>query len=474
MTSIRMTKLVLLGFAAFALAACAAPVAAPTVSIGSPSDGATITGSRTLTVTGSATNATSVAVTVDGGAAVDATLTGTTFTAEVVLGDRGNLIEATATGPGGQGAATVEVAYPFVALTTNQAAAVVIGADAFDEIPAGIASPSTFAGLYGRPYFRDDRLFVPDYGGEQVLVFDTLPESNGAAADWFLGSADGAGGAASGVAGDLDGPQSIAEHGGRLYVLEYSTSRIQVFDPTPSATGAVGDFVIGKADFADTATDCTPALFFRAEDAHIGGGRLVVSDSDHHRILVYLTVPAAAGAVPDLVLGQADFTSCDSNRGGAVAADTLNYPTGIWTDGERLIVADGDNNRVLVWTTFPTENGQAADVVLGQPDFTSDASGVGASAFVFPYHLDANGNQLVVGDDGNYRFLVWNAIPTANGTPADVVLGQVDADTAVAGAPAGLPTARNFGAASGALFGPDFLVTLDSSLDRVLIFRTVP
>jgi hypothetical protein len=474
MTSLRTPTLALLALAAFALAACAAPAAAPTVSITSPSDGATITGSRTVTVTGSASNATSVTVAVDGGAAVDAVLSGTTFTADVVLGDRGNRIEATATGPGGEASATVDVTYPFVALATNQAAAVVIGADAFTETPAGTASPSTFDGPYGRPYLGDGRLFVPDYGAGQVLVFDSVPEANGAAADWFIGSADGAGGAASGVAGDLSGPQSIAEHDGRLYALEYSGNRIQVFDPTPNATGAVGDFVIGKADFADTATDCTAGLFESPEDAHIGGGRLVVSDSNHNRVLIYLTVPTAAGAVPDLVLGQADFTSCNVNRGGAVAADTLYFPAGIWPDGERLIVADGSNNRVLVWTTFPTVNGQPADVVLGQPDFTSDAPGVGAAAFDFPYHLDSNGNQLVVGDDGNYRFLLWNAIPSANGTAADVVLGQVDADTAVDTAPAGVPTARNFSSATGALFGPDFLVALDSSLLRALIFRAVP
>lgn len=474
MPSFRTQLLALVVLVAGALAACAAPAAAPTVSITSPSDGATITGSRTVTVTGTATNATSATVAVDGGAPIAATLSGTTFTADVALGDRGNLIAATVTGPGGQATATVDVTFPFVALATNQAAAVVIGADAFTEVPAKTASPSTFVGPYGRPHLGDGRLFVPDFGAEQVLVFDAVPESNGAVADWFLGSADGAGGAASGVAGDLSGPQSIVAHDGRLYVVEYGQSRIQVFEPIPSATGAVGAFVVGKADFADTATDCTQELFWSPEDAYIGGGRLVVSDSSHNRVLIYDTVPTAAGATPDLVLGQADFTSCNVNRGGAVAADTLNFPAGIWTDGERLIVADGDNNRVLVWTTFPTANGQPADVVLGQPDFASDVAGVGAGAFDFPYHLDSNGNQLVVGDDGNNRFLVWNAIPTASGTPADVVLGQVDADTSVDRAPDGLPTARNFGAATGALFGPEYLVTLDSDIGRVLIFRAVP
>ena len=47
------------------------------------------------------------------------------------------------------------------------------------------------------------------------------------------------------------------------------------------------------------------------------------------------------------------------------------------TNSTRLLVADTNNSRVLVWLTFPTTNGQAADFVLGQPDFTTGTPGVG-------------------------------------------------------------------------------------------------
>ena len=43
----------------------------------------------------------------------------------------------------------------------------------------------------------------------------------------------------------------------------------------------------------------------------------------------------------------------------------------VYSDGTHLFVADYDNNRVLIWNNIPTSNGQAANMVLGQPNMTS-------------------------------------------------------------------------------------------------------
>ena len=66
-------------------------------------------------------------------------------------------------------------------------------------------------------------------------------------------------------------------------------------------------------------------------------------------------------------------------------------------------------------------------MVVGQPDFdtsdfdcTADSLGSPETATVTP-----NG-KLVVTDSENHRVLIWNALPTANGQPADLVLGQAD------------------------------------------------
>jgi hypothetical protein len=89
---------------------------------------------------------------------------------------------------------------------------------------------------------------------------------------------------------------------------------------------------------------------------------------------------------------------------------------------------DGGNNRVLIWNTFPTTNGQAADIVLGQPNFNSFNPGSTSGSFNFsisPSNIYSNGKQLVVADGGNNRVLMWNSFPTQT-TSADVVLGQTN------------------------------------------------
>ena len=46
-----------------------------------------------------------------------------------------------------------------------------------------------------------------------------------------------------------------------------------------------------------------------------------------------------------VVLGQPDFTTTDIN----LTQAGLRTPTGIASDGTILVVADTDNNRVLIW-----------------------------------------------------------------------------------------------------------------------------
>jgi hypothetical protein len=437
----------------------------PTLTILSPADGSVVTGARTITVSGTVSGASAVTVSVADGVAVPATVTGATFEALVTLGDRTNVITAVASGPGGAGEAQVSVEYPYVRLGSNQEASLVIGRAAFTESPTFTASPSSLRGGYGRVHFDGQRLFVSDYGGHQVLVFDDFPTANGAAADWFIGSPDGQGGTAGLEPEELGNPQTVLEHDGRLFVVEERHARIKAYDPVPSETGAAADFVIGN----EPGGSCAKGAFDTVVDAHIGGGRLVVSDRYLHRVVIYLDVPSAPGAEPDLVLGQADFDSCQANRGFMFAEglDVMQEPGGVWTDGTRLAVADWGNGRVLIWTSFPTSNGQSADLVLGTGE-------TGASRLDAPYFLDSNGNQLAVADSEGRRVLVWNTFPSEHAQEADVVLGQADVEARVLLAPDGTPTARNFHAPAGVAFGPDFLATMDSDAMRVLIFRDAP
>ena len=66
-----------------------------------------------------------------------------------------------------------------------------------------------------------------------------------------------------------------------------------------------------------------------------------MADAGNHSVLIWNTPPTVNGAPADLVLGQAAFNGSTSNRGGAPAADTLNNPFGVWTDGVTNVLLTG-------------------------------------------------------------------------------------------------------------------------------------
>jgi hypothetical protein len=96
-------------------------------------------------------------------------------------------------------------------------------------------------------------------------------------------------------------------------------------------------------------------------------------------------------------------------------------PRGVWTDGQRVVVADSGNHRVLIWHSFPDHDGVDADVVLGQPDFFSEGPG----ALNLPTGVGMVDGRLIVADAWHHRLLVWDGLPEATADP-DHVIGQTD------------------------------------------------
>jgi len=80
---------------------------------------------------------------------------------------------------------------------------------------------------------------------------------------------------------------------------------------------------------------------------------------------------------------------------------------------------------------MPTEDGQPADVVIGQPDFhhnDPNVKGVGSSptsqSLNWPYGVFSDGKQLWIADTGNRRVLYYKDIPSENYAAADKVFGK--------------------------------------------------
>lgn len=207
--------------------------------------------------------------------------------------------------------------------------------------------------------------------------------------------------------------------------------------PPPLLDPAGARVVIGGADPFVSSVEPTPTSLYGPRGVHLlaPGGPLWVADTGHHRLLGYRTVPTADGAAADWVLGQPDFHSEGRNANEEPGPHTLNVPTGIARYGERgLVVADGWNNRVLIWLEAPTESGVPADIVLGQADFTGEMPNrgemnvAGPDTMHWPFAVLVHEGRLFVADTGNRRVLVYHELPGPgdHGRPADLALGQPD------------------------------------------------
>jgi sugar lactone lactonase YvrE len=146
-----------------------------------------------------------------------------------------------------------------------------------------------------------------------------------------------------------------------------------------------------------------------------------------------LVIPAQAyfapsnGQAATLVLGQADFTSNSS----ATTQSRMNGPFGPAVDPttHKVFVSDEFNNRVLRFASlYALTNGASAEAVLGQTNFTSNSSATTQSKMFNPTGVFVDGSgRLWVADYSNNRILRFdNASTIPSGANADGVLGQPD------------------------------------------------
>jgi hypothetical protein len=238
-------------------------------------------------------------------------------------------------------------------------------------------------------------------------------------------------------ASTLFGPRGacLAGERGPLFVCDTGHHRLMIWRSLPLGDQADADIVIGQPDFSREGRNAKSEVGAATLNMPTGvaacDGVLAVADAWNHRILIWHGYPETSNQPADVVLGQADFTGGIANRGfDAPAADTLNWCYGVAIAAGRLIVCDTGNRRVLVWNEIPTANGTAADLVLGQRDFVTrdDNAGQagGALGMRWPHGIAATRGMLLVSDAGNNRVMVWRTFPRVIGQPCDFVLGQTD------------------------------------------------
>jgi len=205
----------------------------------------------------------------------------------------------------------------------------------------------------------------------------------------------------------------------------------QISSLTPTTLSLAGS--TGNGDYTGGGTVAVPQVSAHGMRTPTGiasnGQILAVADTDNNRVLIWKSIPTTLNATPDLVLGQVDFNTVQR---ATTNSSSFRGPQGVWIQGTRLFVADTQNHRVMIWNNFPTSNNQPADLVLGEPNFTSappvTASDVPPQSnnLYSPVSVSSDGQRLFVADLAHNRVLIWNSIPTQNQQPADVVIGQPD------------------------------------------------
>src|SRR3989338_2703910 len=151
------------------------------------------------------------------------------------------------------------------------------------------------------------------------------------------------------------------------------------------------------------------------------GTHLLLADRNNNRILIWNKLPRG-NEEPDLVLGQKDFISNNPGTG----TDGMDWPVAVAASSDgKVIVADTYNDRIMIWNRFPTKNGQAADIILQDEPKTGDGkpgTGNPKRNSGWPWAVWTDGKKLIVTSTATSSVLIWNTFPTKNDQTADIVL----------------------------------------------------
>lgn len=307
------------------------------------------------------------------------------------------------------------------------------------------------------PVLVGNSLAVADRGFHRVLLFS--------AADSFVSGANKALGQTSLDVGMLSGPTSSslnspqgcpATDGKGLVVPDTGNHRVLLYGLVSTLLASTmanppALYVLGQMNFGGglpnrgsvPAYDTMSSPIAASVGSSGGDPRLVVADRDNNRVLLWDSLPSASNVAANRVLGQGDGASVTANPGG-VSLSTLNAPGAVYTNGESVAVADTENHRVLLWNRWPTMNARPADLVLGQASGTQNqinGNYASANSFLNPQGLARVGDGLAVADRGFNRVLIWPKLPLSPQDPPTLVLGQSDLTGSAAYGGAGGPVA---------------------------------
>jgi hypothetical protein len=287
-----------------------------------------------------------------------------------------------------------------------------------------------------------------------------------------------------------DGPDAVMAQG-RLYVSNYNGNNVLVWNSLPERSDRPPDFALGS----DTPEQDTLGenFFIQNPALAIDGGSLFASSDFDRKLFVWRTLPEESGVPPDAVVqlreGPWDNAAYggrlalagrrtvylwnslplngeppDATLTGRIGDVELRELTGVAMDAQRFYLADRQANRIHVWNGVPgPDSAPAFSLEMQNPgrissdgDYLAAAPFEGHEIFLWPlanlsaeakplrigapgmFNLPgdalASGGRFFVADRGNNRVVVWNHVKDAiAGSPPDAFLGATSPDDRRAG-----------------------------------------
>jgi uncharacterized protein (TIGR03437 family) len=297
-------------------------------------------------------------------------------------------------------------------------------------------------------------LAVADTLNNRVLIWKSLPTTMNQPPDVVVGQPNFTSNAFPGdtpSATSLRGPQGVWIQNGMLFIADTMNDRVLIYNSIPTANGAAANIVLGQPNMttwvqiniADQTTSAAANNMLTPVSVTSDGTHLFVSDLGYNRVLIWNEIPSTNQQPADLEVGQPDMTTgisddafslpttytgtppapetavlctvsngVDSNNSPTyppLCEYTLSFPRYALSDGTNLYIADGGNDRVLIYQPIPTQNAAKASIVLGQTDFITDAPTDGADTMDAPSSMawDPVNQNLYIADTYNQRVLVY-------------------------------------------------------------------
>jgi DNA-binding beta-propeller fold protein YncE len=258
----------------------------------------------------------------------------------------------------------------------------------------------------------NSRLFVAQGGSNRIAVYDVTAITDGENATNVLGQPGFTTSAAATTQNGMNTPRGLAydSSGTRLFVADNTNSRVLVYDVAAITDGENAANVLGQADFTSGSTADTQAGMNGPQGLSYDSARtkLFVAQNGNNRVTVYNVSSITNGQGASNVLGQGTYTATSTSN----SQSGMNDPRGLAFDStnNRLFVANYGSNRVTIYSTSGITNGQNADNIIGQPNYSGTSAASTQNGLSGPVGLafDSTNRRIFVSDSSNNRLMIYD------------------------------------------------------------------